>query len=1063
MNLLHSKLQPPRCYQTLHRRRLVGLFAKVRQKRLVTVIAGAGYGKTTFVIDALEAIDTVPVWYRLDEQDTDFQVFVAYLYAAVSRHFSKSDEFEKRPAIPKTNLKSQTDILLEWLAFLEKTATRQIVVVLDDYHLVQKSRQINNAIEFMLERLAAHIHLVIIGRRDPGLRLSTIRARKQLVEFREKDLAFTTGEVKRFFADTRLPSDTHIKQIHSSTGGWVASLVLLKYTINDKEPESIARSLELFKQTPRYVFSYLKENFFDVQPGPIKTFMMKAALLTEIDTSCCGQIFDVDNAGLILKKMVENHLLIFPVDESETIFYFHHLFRKFLIARLEEAFSKSEICALHCNIAQQIEKNDIYQALDHFIKGNAFDEAIRLVDVHETKFLLEGRIAFLGRCVEKIPKPIIEENPQLLLAQARLFSHYGNPRLAMAQINRSHQLFKRQKSNQNMIKCLVELGSQYYSAGYLKEAKLLMEQVLDEVDENAPTFIVAMNYLTLLSTALCEFETAEKYYRSARKVIDTSPDFRRKTARALIDIPYTYTLFIKGELEQACRLNEKVLKSLLELNIKISLPMVYSQRSVLSFFSGAYDKGAAYASKGIEICDKISLSDNQKGWVYLAWAQNCLGLGKPDKAAQLIHHAVEHFEDPGNRWGLANAWDCLHRVYLAQGKIEPARQILNRAIHIIDDYGLRSTEGILGNSLAGLFMIEKEFSNALDCLENARTKLNGVNFYRFENHLLSAKCHFESGRADKAIRHLSQGLRISENKGYDRFVEQQASWIVPLVKNNLAENGTIKAKPRACLERLFKKEIPKKPPGLKIVLLGPFKLTIGNKEVPSSRWKSSKALMIFKYLAANRQKGFIPREVLIEMLWPDDDIRKTGSRFNMAMSTLRKTLQPQIAPKKASAYIERKKDTYRLNGDIKISIDTEQFSDALKSAKTIKNAPQKALERYLLAETLYQGPFLEENRYEEWCMEKRERFASDYLMILKAIEALYDKQNNIESTALYSQKILTVDPFDDNSLKKLMTFHAASENLTEIKKMYMHHIKAAEEMDCPVSADITEMYKRLIQ
>ena len=327
MNLLNSKLQVPRHYQPLHRRRLVRLFAKVCQKRLGIVIAGAGYGKTTLVIDAMESLNATFIWYRLDEQDTDFQVFVAYLYAAVGRHFLKPNAFEKRPVIPKTNLKSQADILLEWLAFLEETATQQTVLVLDDYHLVQKSRPINNAIEFMLERLAAHIHLVIIGRHDPDLRLSTIRAREQLIEFSEKDLAFTADEVKRFFSDTRLPSDTHIKKIHSSTGGWAASLVLLRYTLHEKEPEYIARALESFKQTPRYIFSYLKENFFDVQPIPIQTFMMKAALLTEIDTSRCEQIFGVDNAGFILQKMVRNHLMIFPVDESETIFYFHHLFR----------------------------------------------------------------------------------------------------------------------------------------------------------------------------------------------------------------------------------------------------------------------------------------------------------------------------------------------------------------------------------------------------------------------------------------------------------------------------------------------------------------------------------------------------------------------------------------------------------------------------------------------------------------------------------------------------------------------------------------------------------------
>jgi DNA-binding SARP family transcriptional activator len=560
---------------------------------------------------------------------------------------------------------------------------------------------------------------------------------------------------------------------------------------------------------------------------------------------------------------------------------------------------------------------------------------------------------------------------------------------------------------------------------------------------------------------LGEFETAEKYYRTAREVFDGWPDFRRRAAGALIDIPYTYTLFIKGELEQSQRLNEKVLKSLLELNIEISLPMVYSQRSVIRFFFGEYAKGVENASKGIEICEKLSLSDNQKGWVYLAWAQNCLGLNKLDEAAQLIDRAVAFFEDPGNRWGLANAWDCLHRVYLAQGKFELARRILNRAIHIIDGYGLRSTEGILGNSLAGLLMIENDFSQASNCLENAKTKLAGVDFYLFENHLLTAKCHVKSGRADRAVRPLSQGLRLSERKGYDRFVKKEASWIVPLLRDTLSNKRAITGKPRAYLERLFKTEISQKPPGLNIVLLGRFKLTIGDKDIPSSRWKSSKALMIFKYLAANRRKGFIPREALIEMLWPNEEIRKTGARFNMAMSALRKTLEPQLTPRQASAYLTRKKDTYRLNGDVTINIDTEHFTNALKSAKTLKNQPQKALEYYLLAESLYQGPFLEEDRYEEWCTGKKERYASDYLMMLKAIEAIYEKQKDIESTALYSQKILKADPFDENALGKLMTLHAASGNLTEIRRMYENHIKAAEEMDCPVRAEITKMYKRL--
>ncbi len=915
MDVLHSKLQTPKRYHILHRKRLIRLFEDICQTKLAAVTAGAGYGKTTLVMDALEALDVVPVWYRLDKQDTDFLVFMSYLYSAVQQHFSGPNDIEKGPRISNTSLQKQTDTLLEWLVFLEKTVKQQTVFVLDDYHLVQDSQQINHAIEFILDRLPDHIHLVIIGRKNLSFRLSSLRAREQLFEIGENDLSFTSSEIKLFFSGTLLSTDTYVKDIHSSTGGWAASLVLLRYTFHKKTPETIANSLELFKQAPRYIFSYLKENIFEPQPDHIKAFMMKAALLDEIDTRRCGKIFDVDNADTILKKMIEDHLMIFPVDESGTVFYLHHLFKEFLTARLEETFSKSDVHQLHCRIARETEGDDVFQAMNHFIEGHAFDEAIRLIETHEMKFLLEGKINFLGRCLKKIPGSIIEENPQLLLAQAKLLTYFGNPGQAMEYLTRAHKLFKNRESKEEMVKCLVELGSQYYFTGYVKEAKLLMEQVLDEVEKPSTTYSIAMTYLILLSSVLGEFETAGKYYKTAWEVIDGLPDFERRRSRALINTSHTYTLYINGEFDRAQQVNKKLLKSVLELNMDPCLPLVYYQLSATGFFLGTFEEGVEFAQKGIEACEKISLSDSRKGWICIAWAQNCLGLGKPDQAIELIDRSIELFEDPGNRWGMANAWECLHQVYLAQGKSEPARQILNRAIEIIDGHGLVLTEGILGNSRAGLLMMDRHFSKALDCLENARTKLAGASFHLFNNHLLTSKSYFESGNTAGAIKHLSCALLLSETNAYDRFVKKETNWLMPLIKGPLFKDATFNRKTRAYLETLFKKDLAKRPLKLKIVLLGQFKLSIGDKEIPLSKWKSLKALMLFKYLAANRHLGFVPREVLIEMLWPDEDMQKTGSRFNMAMSALRKTLEPQLAPKSASAYIERKKDTYRLYPD----------------------------------------------------------------------------------------------------------------------------------------------------
>ena len=199
MNVLHSKIQAPKRYHILHRKRLIRPFEDICQTKLVAVTAGAGYGKTTLVMDALESLDVVPVWYRLDNQDTDFLVFISYLYAAVRQHFPDQSEIEKGYTVPKKSFKKQTDTLLEWLAFLEKTVKQQTVLVLDDYHLVRDSQQINHAVEFILDRLPGHIHLVIIGRKNLSFRLSSLRAKEQLIEIDENDLSFTTGEIKLFF------------------------------------------------------------------------------------------------------------------------------------------------------------------------------------------------------------------------------------------------------------------------------------------------------------------------------------------------------------------------------------------------------------------------------------------------------------------------------------------------------------------------------------------------------------------------------------------------------------------------------------------------------------------------------------------------------------------------------------------------------------------------------------------------------------------------------------------------------------------------------------------------
>ncbi len=71
--------------------------------------------------------------------------------------------------------------------------------------------------------------------------------------------------------------------------------------------------------------------------------------------------------------------------------------------------------------------------------------------------------------------------------------------------------------------------------------------------------------------------------------------------------------------------------------------------------------------------------------------------------------------------------------------------------------------------------------------------------------------------------------------------------------------------------------------------------------------------MIFKYLVFNRFGGFLKKEVLMELLWPEEDPVKTAKRFHMALASLRKALEPGILKGIPSSYLSSDRDATALS------------------------------------------------------------------------------------------------------------------------------------------------------
>jgi LuxR family maltose regulon positive regulatory protein len=166
-----------------------------RHKPLMLVSAPAGYGKSILVSCWLEHQGGPRAWLSLEKDDDTPRRFLAYFLAAVANIFPD--------AVPRTTtmvnhldmppIRELGSSLINELDRIDE----DYILVLDDVHHF-RHRSIFELLNGLLQHPPAHLHLVLIGRRDPFLPISAMRAQSLITEIRTLDLRFTPEETARF-------------------------------------------------------------------------------------------------------------------------------------------------------------------------------------------------------------------------------------------------------------------------------------------------------------------------------------------------------------------------------------------------------------------------------------------------------------------------------------------------------------------------------------------------------------------------------------------------------------------------------------------------------------------------------------------------------------------------------------------------------------------------------------------------------------------------------------------------------------------------------------------------
>lgn len=402
--------------------------------RITVITAPAGYGKTTAVVKWLESISLPSVWLSIDGGDNDPVIFWRYIFSAldgVSKDIGKETEYVLASSeLMKANV--HISILLDRLS----DTGFDFIFVLDDLHLI-RNKEILDALQSFISYLPSNMHLMLISRTEPRLKLSRHSLKEDLLRLNAKELLFRPEEIEQYFkARGFFLQKDELQRIESYTEGWAAALVAVALSL--KRENNIHSAINGVESCSRHIENYLVEDVMNTWTHEQWDFMEKVSILDNLCGPLCEAVTGYGDERLLRELYDENHFLI-ALDEEGEWFRFHHLFLNFLRKRLKKK-DGAHISELHRKAGVWFRSNGLYiEAVDHFLQGACFEDALALTENIWLSMNLRGDYSNMFSWLLRLPDKYKTSAPYAMLFEANYYTsrkEFNNARERLEKVER---------------------------------------------------------------------------------------------------------------------------------------------------------------------------------------------------------------------------------------------------------------------------------------------------------------------------------------------------------------------------------------------------------------------------------------------------------------------------------------------------------------------------------------------------------------------------------------------------------------------------------------------------
>jgi DNA-binding SARP family transcriptional activator len=1073
-----GKVIPPSLPESyLHRPGLREHLDGVLKRRLTCVVAGAGFGKSTLLVAWEPGVRLA--WYTLGPEDSALRTFGRGLISALRIRLPGMSNEVASVVAGVHGPHGDEHALAETLAGLlsqelHSHITSPVVLVLDDVQEISPNSASARLIEGLCRQAPEGFHLVIASRQEAPFGIDRLRGRGQVLEIGAAALSFSEAETEGLLGSVLGTEAAPLgARLHAMTGGWPAGLRLAVEVLRSAPESDRERLLDGLPRPGGPLFAYLAREVFAQEPPAVGKLIRTVAPLRRFNAELCYEL-GIEGADEILWDLERRGVFVVAEGGLDNWFALTGLARDFALQHID--FSSGERIEINRRAALWFEKNGhLGEALACLEAGGDSAGIADLLRERGASAVSSGIVEGVISASSLVPPDLRDGRIDQVVGEALLirgdwtealdcFQRAAGDdtldvalawRIALIHLHRGDfpkavDTFEHAGvAGSNRRDEAILLGWKATALWYRGDAEACKATALEALDaavaSRAPEALAAAHTVLCMHAAFAGDRRAnETHYFHALNAAERAGDvlqmiriganraahyneealFKEALAEVERVMPLAesagYATFLGlclnnrgdsmlglGRLEEAMADYEaaKIVYQRIGSS-DICYPFcglgdVYRERGDLAVAQAAYEEA-------LEVADAIG--DAQGVIPALAGLARVIATDEPDRARSLAERAVSF--GPNMSWVkalLARGW-----VAMSQGDLKVAALTASDAASAARE---RRDRAGLAESL------ELEAMSADDPASRATSLHQAIGLWReIGNSLAEATATLAlAAIASEAVPEVD--IEAARRRLRDLGVRPltAGAGILAHIPN---EDAT---------------------PPVRVLCLGGLRLLREGKPVPVVEWQSKKARDLLKILVARRGR-MCPREVLMDMLWPDDDPAKLGNRLSVALTTVRTILDPDKRFR-VEHFIVTDKTAVGLDLT-NLSIDVEEFLASAERGFALRRAGRSDDGLGLLAEAeeAYGGDFLEEDPYEDWSVALREEARAAYISVVRTLAHAASESGDHDAAARYYLRLLERDPFDEDAHLGLVSTLNDAGRYGESRRNYRSYVTRMDEL-----------------